>query len=502
MSNDCYAIGMVLSAALLCMGAQRLDAQGAATKSISAWVKCGGSEDSSDGVARAFQAARHSAFTLLVDCPVRVHIGTDIARTIFIDDGTSVEFSGDGKLIIDNVFHPAFVIANSSNIVLVNWNLEYDASLPVDMRTGGYENGGKFVGSGANAPASGAFSGLRLTEWLARNRNIQFDKSQGPVSSIWVGPTNTSAVFFVTGDCGNVKVTGLRLHAPVGAGGERFVPVAFSLSANYKSDQRVTSATPRTPQYMAIPHDLVFSDIDLDGYYMGWQGNAQNVTFEKIRAHRYGDLQDANGENVGGVGKWFAPPHLFYFNYLLTGDPGLFNRNVHIHDVVDGGPRVGVARDKGGSDPGSGFDMSLKIGCIDCSVDQYISTRPDGFVDVLSSEGLSISNVNASYDSSFLNHQYSGWRFPQPPYKRVTFKNIVFKDMAASSVQQPISAANQASNEGIVFSNVRVEINHWEGKGQLLPVIAGTGNSVDLEYVIAGESTRLKWHDLPDSRHR
>jgi hypothetical protein len=100
------AIGMTLCAALLSLGAQRLAAQGTATKSISAWVKCGGIEDASDGVARAFQAARHSAFTLLVDCPVRVHIGTDIARTIFIDDGTSVEFSGGGKLIIDNVFHP------------------------------------------------------------------------------------------------------------------------------------------------------------------------------------------------------------------------------------------------------------------------------------------------------------------------------------------------------------------------------------------------------------
>ncbi|HWS66154.1 MAG TPA: hypothetical protein VN325_25620 [Steroidobacteraceae bacterium] len=494
MHNIRPTISMILCAALLTVAAQGLAAQGTARKSISAWVKCGGGGDEFVGVARAFEAARHSAFTLLVDCPVRIHIGTDIARTIFIDDRTSVEFSGEGRLIIDNVFHPAFVIANSSDIVLANWNLEYDASLPVDMKTGGYENAGKFVASDRNAPASGAFSDLRLTEWLSRNRNIKFDKSQGSVSPIWVGPTNTSAVFFVTGDSGNVKVTGMRLHAPAGAGGERFVPVAFSLSANYKSNQRVTSATPRTPQFVAVPHGLVFSDIDLDGYYMGWQGNAQNATFEKVRAHRYGDLQDANGENVGGVGKWFAPPHLFYFNYLITGDPGLFNRNLRIHDVVDGGPRVGVARDKGGSDSGSGFDMTLKIGGINCSVDQYTSTRPDGFVDVLSSDGLTISNVNASYDSSFLNDQYSGWRFPQGPYKRVTFKNIVFKDMAASSLQQPITAANLASNEGIVFSNVRVEINHWAGKGELLPVIVGTGNSVDLEYSITGESTRLRWH--------
>jgi hypothetical protein len=484
---------MMICAVLLATVSPRVAAQASPRKSIGAWVKCGGSEDQWDGVARAFQAARHSAFTLVVDCPLRVHIGTDIARTIFIDDGTSVEFSGDGKFIVDNVFHPAFVIANSSNIVLMDWDLEYDAGLPVDMKTGGYENAGKSVPSGSNAPPAGAFSSIRLTEWLTANRNVRFDKSQGPVDSIWTGPTNTSAVFFVTGDSGNIRVSGMRLHAPADAGGDRFVPMAFSLSANYKSNQRVTATTPRNPDYIAIPHDLVFSGIDLDGYYMGWQGNAQNVTLEKIRAHRYGDLQDAAGGNVGGVGKWFAPPHLFYFNYLLTGDSRLFNRNIRIHDVADTGPRVGVARDKGGSDPGSGFDMSLKIGGINCSVDEYTSSRPDGFVDVLSSDGLTISNVNASYDSSFLNDLYSGWRFPQAPYKRVVFKNILFKDVAAVSVQQPITPANQASNEGIVFTNVRVEINRWAGKGPLLPVIVGTGNSIDLEYFVAGDAARLRW---------
>src|SRR5882757_943119 len=81
------AISMILCAALLSLGSQRLAAQGSATKSISAWAKCGGGGDEYDGVARAFQAARHSAFTLLVDCPVRIHIGRDIARAIFVDDG-------------------------------------------------------------------------------------------------------------------------------------------------------------------------------------------------------------------------------------------------------------------------------------------------------------------------------------------------------------------------------------------------------------------------------
>ena len=460
-------------------------------KSISGWAGCSGVQDDAVNVARAFEAARHGAFTLVVDCPVRIHVGVDIARTVFIDDGTDVEFTGAGKFIVDNVFHPAFTIANSKDIVLKDWNVEYDASLPVNMKTGGYEDGGKFVPTGANAPAAGAFWDLRLSGWLTANRGVQFDKTQGNLASMWPGPTNMSAVFFFVGDTSNVKVTGLRLHALAAAGGDRFVPMAFSLTANYKSGQRVTGTTPRTAQFVGIPHELVFSNIDLDGIYMGWQGNAQNVLFEKIRSGRYADLQDERGENVGGVGKWFAPPHLFYLNYLTTGDAGLFNRNIKIHDVVDAGPRVGAARDKGGSDPGSGFDLSIKIGGIGCEVDGYTSNHPDGFIDVLSSDGITISNVNATYDSSFLNNLYSGWRFPQAPYKNVTIKNVVFKDLAAVSLQPPITGADKATNGAIVFSNVRVEMNRWGGKGSPIPVMAGQNNDVTLDYVIAADSTHI-----------
>ncbi len=490
-----YGIGIALLAAMVMLlsftGSGSARGRDTVKRSISGWATCGGVKDDSENVARAFDAAKHGAFTLVVDCPVRLHIGVDIARTIFIDDGTTVEFTGAGKFTVDNVLHPAFVIANSTDIVLADWNVEYDASLPVNMKTGGYENAAKFVASAANAPPAGAFWDQRMSQWLTANRAIEFDRSGGNVGSMWTGPTNLSAVFFITGDTSNVRITGMRLYAPPAAGGDRFVPMAFSLSSNYKSKQRVTAATPRTAQYVAIPHDLTFSNIDLDGIYMGWQGNAQNAVFEKIRAHRYGDLQDADGQSVGGVGKWFAPPHLFYLNYLTTGDPELFNKNLRIHDVVDGGPRVGVARDKGGSDPGSGYAMSIKIGGIDCSVDQYVSKRPDGFIDVLASDGLTISNVDATYDSSFINNLFPGWRFPQSPYKKVTFENIVFRDAAASSVQVPIDGANRTSNEGIVFSNVRVEMNHWSGKGLLLPVIEGQGNNVALDYTIAADATRL-----------
>jgi hypothetical protein len=458
-----------------------------ARKSIGAWVSCTGTSDDTAGVAKAIAAAGHGAFTLVVDCPVQIKVGMDISRSIFIDDGTTIEFTGAGKFTVDNVQIPAFVIADSSHITLTNWNVEYDASMSVSPQVAGYVNNGQFIKG--RIPAA-AFNDIRLMQWLAANRAIVFDGREGHVTPPWTGPTNACAVFFISGDS-SVVVTGMRMYVPPAAGGERFIPVAFSLGVNFKSNQTVIHNTPVTAQNMAVPHDLKFSNINLDGTYMGWVGGLRDALFENIRSQRYGDLQDAQGGNVGGVGKWFAPPHLFYFGYSTTGDPGLFSTNIQIRNVVDNGPRVGTARDRGAGDSLSGYALSLKIGCVNCIVDNYKSTRPDGFLDVLPSDGLTISNVTATYDSSFLNNVFPGWRFPSSSYKNVRFENITLIDLAASSVLPPISNV-QGSNQGIVFKNVHVEINHWEGQGGApIPTVAGQGQDVSLDYVIKADGSRV-----------
>jgi hypothetical protein len=434
-------------------------------------------------------AASHAAFTLVVDCPVFIHIGSDIARTIFIDDGTTVEFTGAGKFTVDNVLLPAFAIANSSNITLTDWNLEYDASLPVNPNVGGYTNGGTFekVTTGAAAQPSGAFNNLRMTPWLTANRAITFDHSQGDVTSTWPGPTNTSAVFYIAGDTSDLTVTGLKVYVPATAGGDRFVPMVFSMIMDYKSNQTVTAKTPITSEYVAIPHNLTFSNISFNGTYMGWQGNAANTVFENIQSRRYGDLQDANGENVGGVGDWFAPPHLFYLNDANSEDSKLFNNNIQIENVVDQGPRVGKARSTK-----SGNALSLKIGCVDCSVNNYQSSRLDGFMDVLSSNGLTISNVTATYNSAFEDNQWPAWRFPSSGYTNVKFENIVLQDLSADTIEAPIYGADLTSNAGMVFENVQVAINRWSGNSKTpLPLVAGSTNTVALTYTIANTASRV-----------
>jgi len=101
-------------------------------KSIKNWASCDGVTDDSVAVAQAFDAAKNNAFILEVDCPVYMHVGMDVARTVFIGNGTQINFTPPGLLIVDNTLIPAFVIANTNNVRLTNWNVEYVGSVPVN----------------------------------------------------------------------------------------------------------------------------------------------------------------------------------------------------------------------------------------------------------------------------------------------------------------------------------------------------------------------------------
>jgi hypothetical protein len=462
-------------------------------KSISAWVSCGTAADDTSGAQAAFAAARQNAFTLVVDCPVHLKSGLAIDRGIFIDNGTTVEFTSAGKFYVDNLFHPAFVIANSSNITLTNWNVEWDGSVPINPDVGGYTYQGNFVTNAGITQPAGAFNDLVLTPWLTNNRNVRFDETQGWVKSIWVGGVNPAAVFFITGDTSNVVFTGLSLTVPATAPGNAFMPMAVSFSPNWNSNQTVNGKTPRTVAYTTVPHGITFSGVTLDGTLMGFQGNVRDAVFQNLTSHRYADLMDANGGTTGGLNKWFPPPHLFYLNYVYDGDPGLFNSNIQISNVQDLGPRLGVARDTAASS-GSGYLASLKLGCTDCSVDSYTSNRLDGFMDVLPSQNMTVTHVTANFDSSFINNLYpAGIRFPASGYSHITYGNVTLTDAAESTIRAVLGAASSATNDTIVFGNFLVTMNRWAGSDLPVPTIAGSNNNVAVDLLMSAQSTRVSY---------
>ncbi|MGO9991475.1 MAG: hypothetical protein ACLPTF_03040 [Steroidobacteraceae bacterium] len=486
-------LSVVVIAMTLSLTAAPLRANASGSKSISEWVTCGGTTDQTTGAMAAFAAARNNAFTLIVDCAVHLHSGLSIDRGIFIDNGTMVQFTSAGKFYVDNMFHPAFVIANSNDISLIDWNVEWDGSVPVNPDFGGYEFQGKFVTESGTIQPSHAFNDIVLTNWLAANRGITFNEAQGTVKSIWVGGVNAAAVFFITGDSHDLTISGMNLYVPSTAGGNDFMPMAFSTSANWNSNQTVTAKTPATSQYAAVPQWITFSGIELDGTLMGWQGNLQDSTIENVTSRRYGDLQDADGGTVGGIGKWFPPPHLVYLINYASG-VGLDNNNIHISNVNDQGYRTGVARDKGGTDSISGYANSLKLGCNDCSVYNYMSNRPDGFMDVLPSYGLTVELVFAAFDSQFLNNLYpAGIRFPSSGYSYVTFENVVGVDQAAASIQGPIGNATSSSNVNIAFSDFQLFMSKWSGSNQPLPTIAGGTNDIAMSFTITSQLLKVAY---------
>ena len=459
-------------------------------------AKCNGSDDSAAFIA-AVTGARNNAYTLIVDCAATLDIGLNVDRSVFIDNGTTVQFQGAGKVIINNIFEPAFVLANTSGVKLIDWNVEWKASLPVSLTTGSYSIGG--VSKPVTGNGSGIFNDQILSGWLTKNRGIDF--ADGPhhgIWSNWQGSVNTGAIFYLVGSTSDVTLSGLKLYSANSSEPSQYVPFGFTFGKNFKSNQTVTLSTPAdtavdASKYFDCPRHITVENANFDGLIMGFQGNTIDSTFSGITVEHVSDLQDAEGNNVGGVGQNFPPPHLFYLNYSFDGDPALFNSGITIKNVNEVGPRMGKVRPGGG-----GYADSLKLGCNDCSVDGYTTNRKDGFMDALTSNGLTVSNVTATYDSSFVDEyeNWPAWRFPgggtNGSYKNITFSHISITDLAATTVGGPVGNNNGASNANIAFDDVVVTVQSWT-KGSIVPTWTGiTSGEVDFDLEKQGVTQTLK----------
>lgn len=432
-------------------------------RSIRDWAVCDGVTDDNRALGQALAAAKNHAFILEIDCPLFVHVGEDPTRPLFIDNGTQIDFSPNGLIILDNSLIPSFLIADTQDITLTNWNIEYQGALSIDE-----------MGVDGSNPAW-TFNINRFENWLIENRNITFAANMQPY---FPGNSDESAIFFIAGNSSGVYVEDMNVWVPQSAGSDHFVPMVFALAVLETPDHSVTRDTPFGLPYFSIPSNLSFSGLRFDGTYFGFQGSAQNVLIHDVVSLRYSDLQDANGGNIGGKGLWFAPPHLFYLNYNTNGDPSLFNENIVIKDVLDYGQRSGNTRTTS-----SGNCYSLKLGTIHGTVSNYMSFRPDGFMDVLPSTDLTLTKVAASYDSSFLNGTYPLIRFPAGGYHQVAFSDVRLQDTSSGTIDAPIWGNSDTSNTDITIDTTSAQINQWTGtKPPQDPSFAGTGNHVDITY--------------------
>jgi hypothetical protein len=95
-----------------------------ASKSIKQWATCDGKTDDSRALAEALDQAQNNAFTLVIDCPVRVEFH-EMTPVLNIADGTTIEFTDSGEVIINPVTQAPFQVKNPADVTLINWNVRY-----------------------------------------------------------------------------------------------------------------------------------------------------------------------------------------------------------------------------------------------------------------------------------------------------------------------------------------------------------------------------------------
>ena len=414
-------------------------------------AKCDGKTDDSAAAQRALNAAANNAFTLLIDCPLFLDIGSDDTKVLMIDNGTTIDGTG-GSMTVTNVLNPAFAIVNSTGVTIKNLKVLYTGvtSATVDPRSI------PFI-----TPSNHTF-----LNWLALNRGIKLCANL--CSEPNTGLNNDSAIFLFMGSTNTVDVENVSVTA-TGREPDEFVFTVFSFSLGYRSNGSYTgspldSNNQPYPNQTAVPSGLTFKNITLDGTLMGFVGGLQNAAFDTIVSNRYSDLETDQGTDIGGVGEWSAPPHLFYFSYFNGPDKTLANNNITINNVLDNGIRIGTPRDTPQSGTRSGSAQSLKFNGNNSSITNYTTYRPDGAMLIDACDNVKFENITAYYNSSF-QQVFSSWRWgivQGQPMENLTFTNINFYDQAEKAMKPPMENLNGGDPlAGIDFAGVTLNMISW-----------------------------------------
>lgn len=354
--------------------------------------QCPGIDPTGKDSTAALQAALNLKQPLMWDCPVTALMGSDAAKGIFVPDGSDVTFTPRGLFNVDAAGFPALCFYHSSG----TWR-------GLKMRyQGAY---------GVISPQSGhRWNDAILRQYLSAHGIHAFAVGANP---FWAGSTNTSALLGIYGSS-NVTFAGGKITVDPDVPAAAFAPVGVALGLAFPAGPVTLSSWPG-PMLAAT---VTMTDFDFDGVLMGVVGGPAKASFTRITRYRYADLQDAAGANVGGIGQWFAPPHLFYL-FGSVANP----MTATLKDIVDLGQFVGNPLRR---TVGSGYMNSIKLELANgSSIDGYYSRCLDGGMGVLANGatvGGSVKNAYFLADSTIkdLNGRPAstgGLWFPSPgPY--------------------------------------------------------------------------------------
>jgi hypothetical protein len=437
--------------------------------SRSAGIDPTGASDSWAGFVAAYGAALAAGLPLVIDCKCLLTIGINDARCIFVRSGTYLLGTPGGELIADNSYIPFFVLHHTTDFVIRNLNIRYIGGAPWDDTIGPY-------------PALlSHFNDVVMKGDMAANFGNTFS---GSGSSNFTGHTNPQAIFRIIGGVTRGLFDNVHIYVPQGANAANFVPVAFSLDAQWLPNTLVPNNNQAVNATTAIiPSDLDVNNCRIDGGYMGIVGQG-GIRITNLVSIRYSDLQKSDGTGAGGNALYFAPPHLIY---LSDPDPSFVNWQRKITDTYDYGQYVGGATRRAST---SGSLLSLKIApCLNTVVDGYVSLRPDGFTDILTNnfgnQFGSMKNLYFTYDTSVVTSDAAsvwGVRFPSiNPYNYLTIENMTGRDVAASPKQFPIVGMTNVNNQNCDFKGVKMYLNTWPTGSTAAPGFSMSGNNMTLD---------------------
>lgn len=352
---------------------------------------------------------------VLLDGKIFIDVAATGTKSIFLDDNHWIEGTADSELIINNLRSPAFIIALANNVTFKNlnilWNQTY-STLPIDSQT-----------NSANQ--------AQVENWLIANKGMTFTGAD----PAWSGAISFWAVFNIRGSS-NILLEDVSLRVPDGVNAQQFCPYFMKLTTEYNEGSTVSNEDndPRTQTT-----NVTLRRLTLDGTIMGIQGNVSNFNVETLRSHRYSDIQNAEGGDIGGNGgTWSPPPHLFYIN--KDGQPNDSN-GIFMSDVIDYGEYVGSVNVRSGG----GYCNSLKLtdDITNVLVDGYKSYRRDGLADMQNITNGTFKNIYAESETSIFQDRYkfNTLRF-LGNFDNVIFENMTLKDNSLTSTVYPLDSAD------------------------------------------------------------
>lgn len=261
------------------------------TRILSAFgANCDGVTDSRAAVVTAFAAVAGTSETLVIDCPVKISIGTNYANSIFVASGTNLAFVGSGAFVVDNIGTPVFVFENSSNSTWTNTQLQYKANF----------------GILATLPTLAPFSpqnqinSIGILNYLTTNGSNTFTSGGLPLSAT---STNNCSLIMIRGASNNLNFNGGLAAVPAGVAASNFIPMVFSVTPEWNIGLTgITSGTSKTTANTTIPSNITIAGWTFDGTYMGIQGGATNLVVKDLTSLRYSNLQDGTNGSVTFTG--------------------------------------------------------------------------------------------------------------------------------------------------------------------------------------------------------